>query len=215
MFKNPWENEESQNIIIEISDKRRVAHINGKTGFFFDTNILINGNKIPLDSINYNNPLNISEHKKYEILFKYKLDDNEVVVRLTEQFNNNLLDFLSGGRRENECCMDFINAIYFGCSAVPLNTISLDEELLTVTSSETLQAGQVISIGNGKDEDYVPDHFTLYLGDDLCLSVVGTNRPLLITTLDQMKFCYSCQETVIVYPIAEDLTIEAIKTINI
>lgn len=193
LFKNPWDSQKIMPLVIEITEEKCLIRLKGSTevGYCLAAHILLNESRVSLSSITHENKLIIPSDKKYEILFIYRPADHEIKIKLPYEMNKNLLEYLTGGRREKECCMDFVSALYFGCGTFEVNRFLNDgERSYPITDSSTLQTGQAISIGDTANGAYTHRHLAIYLGEELFLSVMGNNIPILITTLEQMKLLY-------------------------
>ena len=205
LFKNPWETPSITPLMIEITEEKIPLRFRGKcTGYGFGSDILLTGNRVPLASFSHINGLTIQPNKKYEILFKYKLQGIEKTQKVPPIMNQNLLNYLAGGRRENECCMDFVNALLFGCKTQQLNSIILNgSRSYFIDDSLSLTMGQTIAIGDNTSGVYEPKHFAIYIADGLFLSVMGNDTPLMITTLDQMKAVYNYPISSVIFPLLD------------
>lgn len=191
IFNNPWDAKPSK-IIIDITNQKEILPCDDRLGFVFLTNILIEGKSISLMQFTYkifpNTILSLSPSTHYEVVFNYSYLNESKQIKLPKDMEQNLLCFLSGSRRKNENCKDFINDLYFKCNTQPIYDIYFS---FAQTTIEDVTIGQAIAIGTHLNNQFRANHFAIYLGGDLYLSVLGVNNFLGVTTLEQLKVFYN------------------------
>ena len=202
LIKNPWDKDVAK-IIIEITNQEeKLIGISGTTGFYFVTNIIVDGKRIPLESISYDHPLKLSDKNNYRLLFKYPHLSDKENCELPSAMAQHLLTFLTGGRRQGECCIDFINDLYFGCGSVAVNQLYVRDFFgAPIKNDKQIAIGQAVGIG--KDLGSPPNHYAIYLGHGLFIAVMGNDCPIYVTTLEQMKLLYDDRFASVISPLTK------------
>lgn len=185
-----WDNKLTQSIIIKISDQKTVI-VPSSNAFCYQTYVLVNDNKVDLRSLDSDSALEVNSNGKYEITFEDFHRQERRFFKLPSLMNYNLFCFLTGGKRKKENCMDFINAIYFGCGTIKINDLSMVGDPSIIDNIKDLMVGQAVAIGNKSSDDLgiKINHYAIYIGNNLFISTPGEN-PLIITTLEQMQLLY-------------------------
>lgn len=132
----------------------------------------------------------VNEQYKIEISFR---KDN-VTITLPDHINTNLVNFIKLYKpvwNPNYCCINFAFEMEYGSRSVA----SLNDPLYfhyyqsspDTFSEDTLSCGDAVHL---YDTGYAVNHFAIYLDKKYYISLIGTGGPLLISTLDQLKFIY-------------------------
>lgn len=132
----------------------------------------------------------VNEQYKIEISFR---KDN-VTIALPDHINTNLVNFIKLYKpvwNPNYCCVNFVYEMEYGSRSVA----SLNDPLYfhyyqsspDTFSEDTLSCGDAVHL---YDTEYKVNHFAIYLDKKYYISLIGTGGPLLISTLDQLKFIY-------------------------
>jgi hypothetical protein len=203
IIKNPWESGVKQ-ICIKITDDLLNLAFNGieAKSPSLVTYVKVDGKKIALHDLDFNQTLQTKPNTHNEIIFKDYHSEKKRVFKLPDEMNRNLLHFLTGSRRHGDNCMDFVNIMLFGCRNDGPHRIYLNlGKAAIIGNDNNLAIGQAIAIGSGL-ATHEMKHFAIYLGNGLYISMMGDNNPLYVTTLEQMKLIYSVNTAVKVTPIS-------------
>jgi len=188
-FINPPSN--TSELLIEVTKNRyAIKGVTGFDGYGYESNILFEDSIIPLSSLTHLSRLKMSNYRNISNikLVLSCLDENKSII-LPENISKNLLHFLCNIRREEANCKDFINDLYFGCGSEPLNHISITSDYIPLEEAK-LEIGDAIILTRTSDPMGFC-HIVMNLGNDLCISDVDSNSPIVITTIDQMKLLYN------------------------
>ena len=183
-------------LVIEITTVK--LYLRNTEKYFYEAIVHINGRDILLHTLNHNNWLLVEKDQQYDVVFQYTTELETKKIKLPSKMNMHLFTYLKNGRRENECCMDFINALYYGPQTFKVNSIFLSS-VTQIENCSSLKIGQ--AVGARTQSNYNPSHFGIYLDDGLCLSILGNNGLLVVTTYEQMINIYDCDTLLAVYPI--------------
>lgn len=187
-------------------------------GFVYKTNVIFGNQIIRLDHLNNNQmldpskQLDIPKQKKVNLKFRNNISNTE--IRLPKEMADNLAEFMTGGRRKDASCLDFINDLFFGCGTQTLHNINTN----TDNNQEIvdLKAGQAILLCDSfKNQQGVLKldniHFAILLCDDLYISVFGNDGPICITSLEQLKGIYNTAAHNYVTPISQAVRDQKVK----
>lgn len=172
-------------------------------GFVYEAVIRSENQTLRLDELNNNKLLNLSKQKKITLKFKNLISNTEIV--LPKDMSNNLIAYMSGGRRKDSDCQDFVNDLFFGCGTQALHTLKMD--YVQLSENPKLKAGQAIllsdSLKNEQGKITAGNfHYAIFLCDDLYISVFGSGS-IYITTLEQLKLCFRVATTYHITPILQ------------
>lgn len=124
-------------------------------------------------------------------------------VPLKEDIFTNLKSFLtqaSSSSLPGFCCVDFVNLLFEKFRKENLNEFDAEQWSTYTFEEKELVEGDAIATGIKKEHETSLNHFAMYLGSGLYLSVGGINGDLIITGLEPMKKMYEANSAMLLCP---------------
>jgi hypothetical protein len=185
-------------ITIKITDQKYtvVDSDNRDVGFCYTTKVIAENKEVDLHTLS--KPLEVDPNINYELNIEDSHSGESKVVRLNTAMSRNLFRYITGGRREEGNCKDFMNAMHFGCGRARLNTVYL-RECRAIKDDKDLEVGHTMVIGTHTAKGFDFKHFAIKLTEKLYISTLGPGAPH-ITTSEQMQLFYKANDLVKITP---------------
>lgn len=205
IIRNPWDEKSApvSKVVLQITGKIIPLEFQGRRAYCYESILKTDGGSIPLESINVDTPYMLDKTRKYELIIEdaRRGSNSKHINLLPPVMAHNLLNYISGGRKENDKSIDFVNAVYFG-SNLSNQVGFLNEGITHQTAVNTVvKIGQVVMLGNlNERHEFMGLTFVLHIGGGLYMSNLGKSSPH-IAPLDQLKIIYGTTTERLINPV--------------
>jgi hypothetical protein len=149
------------------------------------------GNKFSYQrvTLKMNNAIRPCNSIKINIIDK---ENKKQIMMLPETILSNLLNLLSQQRNKQICCYDFVSILFNKFKMIGYFNI------FDWVISNEYQAGDAVALRSNLINflGYNYEHYAVYLGEDIYMSILGKGNCIHFTTLEEMKKLYKDTEVV-------------------
>lgn len=140
----------------------------------------------------------VTEEYSIEIFFY----NSKTTIKLPTEMSLNLINFFKLYKpksNSNYCCINFAYEMAYGRGKIVKDNdrSNFDELSTSVFSEEKLTPGNIVHLFDAKKINH---HYTIFIGKNYYLSLLGNSGPLAVTTLDAIKKGFSA-----------DICVQAVK----
>lgn len=158
--------------------------------FYINKSYFSNQENIPIHELDHNNK---KLFENYETLNIYVNKNNfEEKVVLPTELKSNLLNFIKNFKTNKKyyCCINFVYELMYGREQIFRDNFLYGMQLSYFDIKKIQRNDVIIMYDYYKDNDINKMHVAIHLDKEYFISLIGTNGPLTITSLEELTKLY-------------------------